>query len=59
MRPEARVWRKAARAEIKGVPRGRRSTHQAKTQQPQAPADESEQTTAASLTPAEQIEVHA
>lgn len=56
MRPDARVWQKTARAETKGVPRGRRSTHQAKTQQSQAPADEFEQTTADSLSPAEQIE---
>jgi hypothetical protein len=34
MRPEARVWRKARRAALKGMEHGRRSTHQVKTQEP-------------------------
>ena len=34
MRPEARVWRKAQRDADKGVPKGRRSTHQVETQEP-------------------------
>ncbi|HUR74408.1 MAG TPA: hypothetical protein VMZ00_09030 [Sporichthya sp.] len=34
MRPDARVWRKAARAALKGIRRGRRTTHQVETQEP-------------------------
>jgi hypothetical protein len=35
MRPEGvRVWRKTAREALKGMPRGRRSTHRAETQDP-------------------------
>lgn len=36
MKPEnTRVWRKTARAALKGVPQGRRTTHQVQTQEPQ------------------------
>lgn len=34
MRPEAGVWRKAARAALKGASKGRRSTHPVVTQPP-------------------------
>ncbi|MGR6922641.1 hypothetical protein ACU635_51020 [[Actinomadura] parvosata] len=35
MRPQdTRVWRKARRAALKGVPTGRRTTHRAETQDP-------------------------
>lgn len=34
MRPEARVWRKAARRALRGVPTGRRSTHRVTTETP-------------------------
>lgn len=34
MRPNARVWRKAACAALKGIRRGRRTTHKTETQEP-------------------------
>jgi len=34
MRPEAKVWRKHQRAATKGIPTGRRATHEAETQEP-------------------------
>jgi hypothetical protein len=34
MRPDARLWRKAARAALKGIRRGRRTTHKTETQEP-------------------------
>lgn len=39
MRPadNTRVWRKQQRAEQKGIPTGRRTTHKAETQKPARP----------------------
>ncbi|MCT9932406.1 hypothetical protein N5079_19585 [Planotetraspora sp. A-T 1434] len=34
MRPEAKVWRKTQRDALRGVSKGRRSTHQVETQEP-------------------------
>jgi hypothetical protein len=34
MKPEAKVWRKAQRAALKGVSKGRRTTHLVRTQEP-------------------------
>jgi hypothetical protein len=39
MRPEnTRVWRKTGRTATKGIPAGRRTTHQVKTQKPARPS---------------------
>ncbi|MCC5574565.1 hypothetical protein IMZ11_02780 [Microtetraspora sp. AC03309] len=34
MRPEVKVWRKTRRDALKGVPKGRRSTHRAEINEP-------------------------